>query len=83
MALRCFNCEKGIMYGNSHTHHPGVAGGRWKRRAPHTRKIFKPNLHYAKITIEGTTKKVRLCTKCLRMVRQTEKVSKVPQVSST
>ncbi|MCL4353041.1 bL28 family ribosomal protein [Patescibacteria group bacterium] len=57
------------MVGRSHTHHPGVAGGRWKKKAPVTQKIFKPNLHWAKMPINGVMKRVRLCTKCLRTVR--------------
>ncbi|OGH07218.1 MAG: 50S ribosomal protein L28 [Candidatus Levybacteria bacterium RBG_16_35_11] len=65
MALRCVNCGKGIMYGHNVSHS--------KRR---TRRIFKPNLHRARITINGTTKKVKLCTKCLRMVRLERKASK-------
>lgn len=70
MALRCANCDKGIMIGRTHKHHPGVAGGRWKKRAPKTQKIFKPNLHVARIMVDGTRKKVKLCTKCLRLARQ-------------
>lgn len=70
MALRCANCDKGIMIGRTHKHHPGVAGGRWKKRAPKTQKIFKPNLHVARILVDGTRKKVKLCTKCLRLARQ-------------
>lgn len=73
MAMKCFNCGKGRMVGHQHTHHPGVAGGRWKKRAPKTQKIFKPNLHYATIKVGlpagkagGNNKRVRLCTKCLR-----------------
>ncbi len=34
-----------------------------------TRKVFKPNLHPAKMTVDGTTMRVRLCTKCLRTLR--------------
>ena len=56
-----------------------------------TRKIFKPNLHPAKITVDGTTMRVRLCTKCLRDLRgrSTRQVKaknlklKAPEVSST
>lgn len=70
MAMKCFLCHKGRMVGRQHKHHPGVAGGRWKRRAPKTLKIFKPNLHWTKIKIEGTPKRVRLCTKCLRIVKE-------------
>ena len=70
MAMKCFNCHKGRMVGRQHTHHPGVAGGRWKKRAPKTQKIFKPNLHWAKVKINGMMKRVRLCTKCLRRAKK-------------
>lgn len=73
MAFKCALCGKGIMIGRSHTHHPGVAGGRWKKRAPKTRKIFKPNLHSARVVIDGVRKKVRLCTKCLRIAKKPQK----------
>lgn len=58
MALKCDNCEKGIMYGHNVSHS--------KRR---TRKIFKPNLHRAKVVINGMSKSMKLCTKCLRIVK--------------
>ena len=35
-----------------------------------TRKIFKPNLHSARIIVGGTAKKVRLCTKCIRKFKE-------------
>jgi len=77
--LKCFNCGKGVMYGQSHKHHSGVAGGRWKRRAQRTRKIFKPNLHVARIQFGNLKKTVRLCTKCLRLLRKTNKSVEVTQ----
>ncbi len=58
MAAVCFNCNKGIMYGHNVSHA--------KNR---TRRIFKPNLHSAKVLINGGYKKVRLCTKCQRMLK--------------
>lgn len=74
MAVACALCGKGKMVGNQHTHHPGVAGGRWKKRAPHTLKVFKANLHAAHITVNGTRRKVYLCTKCQRIVKAQEAV---------
>jgi large subunit ribosomal protein L28 len=62
MAAVCFNCGKGIMYGHNVSHA--------KNR---TRRIFKPNLHSARIIIGGTTKRVRLCTKCVRKFRDATK----------
>ena len=35
-----------------------------------TRKIFKPNLHSARIIVGGTAKRVRLCTKCVRKFKE-------------
>src|SRR5258706_13320345 len=58
MGLRCANCGKGVMYGHNVSHA--------KNR---TRKIFKPNLHSAKITVGTTSKRVKLCTKCLRTLK--------------
>jgi len=67
MAVQCFNCGKGIMYGHNVSHA--------KNR---TRRIFKPNLHNARITVGGITKKVRLCTKCIRKFKEaTKKVENV------
>jgi len=79
MALRCDNCHKGIMVGKQHTHHPGVAGGRWKKRAPKTQKIFMPNLHNAKILVNGRYEKMRLCTKCLRRAKEQMKQASKPK----
>lgn len=42
-----------------------------------TRKIFRPNLHAARVKVGSTMKRVRLCTKCLRMVKNLEKQEKV------
>lgn len=81
MGMKCFSCGKGVVIGRQHTHHPGVAGGRWKKRAPQTQKIFKPNLHWTKIKVGNLMKKVRLCTKCLRRVKAAMKVEKTPVVS--
>lgn len=61
MAMKCINCGKGVMYGHNVSHA--------KNR---TRKIFKPNLHAARIQVGTTMKKVRLCTKCLRMIKKSE-----------
>lgn len=75
------------MIGRQHKHHPGVAGGRWKRRAPKTLKVFKPNLHAAHVMVGNNLKKVRLCTKCLRRAKENmkEKIASVtaPIVSAT
>jgi len=58
MAAQCFNCGKGIMYGNNVSHA--------KNR---TKRVFRPNLHAARIVVGGIQKKVKLCTKCQRILK--------------
>lgn len=82
MAYKCDLCGKGKMIGSQHTHHPGVAGGRWKKRAPHTQKIFKPNLHTARILVGTVRQTMKLCTKCLRRAREFTKPQKKTAVTS-
>lgn len=62
MGMKCANCNKGVMYGHNVSHA--------KNR---TRKIFKPNLHSARILINGNRRKLKLCTKCLRMFKSVER----------
>jgi ribosomal protein L28 len=68
--MPCFHCGKGIQYGRSHTHHRGVAGGRWKKRAPKTARIFEPNLQKMDVLVKGEELRVKVCTKCLKRVRK-------------
>ena len=60
MGNRCANCGKGIMIG----HNVSKAKNR-------TRKVFKPNLHSARILVGTNFKRMRLCTKCLRTMKKT------------
>jgi len=66
----CYHCGKGSIMGRSHTHHRGVAGGRWKKRAQKTARIFRPNLQKAEIIEKGKTITVKLCTKCIKRVKK-------------
>lgn len=64
MAMRCANCDKGSMYGHRVSH----AKNRTNRK-------FKPNLHVATVTVGTTSKRLKLCTKCLRMVKSAKQTS--------
>ncbi len=68
--MECFHCGKRALYGRSHTHHRGVAGGRWKKRAPKTQRIFKVNLQSVEIIVKGKTQRVQLCMKCLKRIKK-------------
>ncbi|OGK12656.1 hypothetical protein A3I50_05175 [Candidatus Roizmanbacteria bacterium RIFCSPLOWO2_02_FULL_37_9] len=75
---KCYHCGKSIIFGRRHTHHRGVAGGRWKKRAPKTSRIFKPNLQHVDIIEDGEVKRVRLCTKCLKRIKKDLREGKRP-----
>jgi len=57
---RCDRCGKGVLVGMnvSHSH-------------VRTKKRSHPNLHNFKLKTAGVTKRLRLCTKCLRTVKKT------------
>lgn len=57
--MKCANCNKGILYGHNMSHA--------KNR---TNRVFAPNLHAARIMVNGAMKRVRLCTKCLRKAKK-------------
>lgn len=57
--MKCANCNKGVMYGHNVSHA--------KNR---TNRIFAPNLHPARVMIDGAMKRVKLCVKCLRMLKK-------------
>lgn len=68
--MACYNCGKGVLMGRTHTHHRGVAGGRWKKRAPKVARAFYPNLQIVDILLDKKEKRVKLCTKCLKRVKK-------------
>lgn len=67
---RCYITGKGNMYGRSHTHHRGVAGGRWKKRAQKTARIFKPNLQTVSVIEEGVRKQIKVSAKALKRIKK-------------
>lgn len=70
MAMVCANCGKGAVTGISSSHHRGVAGRRWRKRAQATKRLFKPNLQMATIMLDGKKHKVKLCTKCIKRFKK-------------
>ena len=76
----CYVSGKTSMHGRTHSHHRGVAGGRWKKRAPKMNRIFKPNLQMVTILEEGMPKKVALATKVIKRIRKDIMEGKSPVV---
>lgn len=67
---QCYVTGKKTIFGRTHTHHRGVAGGRWKKRAQKVNRSFKPNLQKTLIFENGELKQVYLATKVLKRVRK-------------
>ena len=63
MARRCEICDKGPVVGRtvSHAHNVGP-------------RRFEPNLQPVKAIVNGTVRRIRVCTRCLR----SGKVTKAP-----
>ncbi|KXK11175.1 MAG: 50S ribosomal protein L28 [Microgenomates bacterium OLB23] len=66
----CYVSGKSSLHGRTHTHHRGVAGGRWKKRAQKMNRVFSPNLQVVTILEEGVAKKVLLATKVIKRIRK-------------
>ena len=73
MAFKCDRCGKGIVITSQQRHKKGVAGGRWKYRAPKTKKVLKPNLQTYRGKLNGQMGKWKLCTQCLRTIKKKQK----------
>jgi large subunit ribosomal protein L28 len=56
---KCEICEKTLSHGNQIS----IARSHVSRRATRT---FKPNLRTVKAIVDGQTKKLHVCSKCLR-----------------
>jgi ribosomal protein L28 len=81
MAYICDNCGKGTVHGRQSSHKRGVAGKRWKKRAPVTLRTFKPNLQKIAVTVGGVKSQMRLCTDCISRFIIEGKISKVRKTS--
>ena len=55
MAKRCYFCDKGTVAGRSISHAHNV-----------TNRTFAPNLHKVRAEIDGSVRRVWVCTRCQR-----------------
>lgn len=63
----CEICKKKSLIQKSGAHQ---YGGGWAMRATKKRAVWQVNLHSVKVTYKGVRKTMRLCTKCLRKVKE-------------
>ncbi|HEX6988597.1 MAG TPA: 50S ribosomal protein L28 [Bacillota bacterium] len=58
MARRCDVCGRGVVTGNAVSHS--------NRK---TRRTWAPNLQRVRAVVDGTTRRIKVCTRCLRSGR--------------
>ena len=68
MARKCDKCGKGTVAGHSVPRKglPKKKGGAGQHIGVKAKRTFKPNIVKVKIVEQGTTKTVKMCTRCLR-----------------
>ena len=59
----CEVCGKSPQFGQNIRH---VHSGAWALRAPRTKRRWLPNLQTIRVPHGGATRKVTICTKCLK-----------------
>ncbi|MFC1600471.1 bL28 family ribosomal protein [Patescibacteria group bacterium] len=77
----CEICGKKSSVGSSQRHRRGVAGKRWMKRAPKTRRVFKPNLQRVTLNIAGEIKKMRICAKCIKRIKKYGSIKDFKKIS--
>ncbi len=60
---KCDICGKGVVFGLNVSHS--------NRK---TSRTWKPNVRSVKTNVNGTSKTMHICSRCLRTMRKTEKV---------
>lgn len=80
MAHQCEKCGKGPQMGNSVTHRGKAKylGGVGTKITGITRRQFKPNLQKVRVTENGSTKRIWVCTQCIRSGRIVKAVAAAP-----
>lgn len=68
MARKCELCGKGTVAGHNVPRKglPKKKGGAGQHIGVKTKRTFKPNIVKVKIIEKGTTKTIKMCTRCLR-----------------
>lgn len=70
MSVICQICGKHKSMGRSQQHSRGIAGKRWKKRAQETPRLFMPNLQMKTVVVgDGSAKQMKLCTKCIKRIK--------------
>jgi large subunit ribosomal protein L28 len=72
MSRQCEITGRKTSFGGSHTHQRGSSGGGglWAKKAPNTKRTWKPNLRKVKVVINGQTKRIKVSMKAYKRMRK-------------
>ncbi len=78
MARQCEILGKKTSFGGNKKHRRGASGGggKWKFKAPNTKRTWKPNLRKVKLEIDGQVKRVKVSMKAYKKLRKLAEVQK-------
>jgi len=72
MARKCELTGRKTATGHSRLHKRGASGGRsgpWSRKAPASKRTFKPNLTTVRVVVDGKQTKMKLSMKAYKRIR--------------
>ncbi len=74
MARRCGICGKGPVSGNTVARRgsPKRKGGAGRKITGITKRTFKPNLQRIRAVVDGSPRRIKVCTRCIRSGRITK-----------
>ena len=80
MSRQCQICGKGPMVGNRVTIRGKAKylGGVGTKITGISKRQFRPNLQRVRVTIDGTNRRIRVCTQCMRSGAITRLIRAVP-----
>ncbi len=81
MSYVCDICRKKRSIGASHKHKRGVAGKRWMDRVTASPREFRPNLQKRTVKVGGEEKQMKLCTKCIKRIKNFKAVGNFKNIS--
>lgn len=78
MSFVCDICGKGRITGGSIVRKglPKKVGGIGTHIVKNNKRVFRPNIQTIKIECDGSTKKIKICTACLRSEKIKKSITK-------
>lgn len=64
---QCDYCGKSKMFGRNIRHKHSIG---WALRAQKKPRVFNPNVQKTRLVVDGVSRRVNICTRCLRTLQK-------------